>query len=86
MGLLQPGQAVLPAARGPEPVLGGRGGRQPLLVLRRGQVGSGGQQLGRVVGAGRVRVVGSVRCVGPVAREKAAVVLLRELRGGFGSI
>lgn len=85
MGLLQPGQAVLPAARGrSEHVLRGVGGRQhPLLVLCWGQVGCRGQQLCRVVGAGRVRVVGSVRGVGSASQENPTVVL----RGcGFGSV
>lgn len=88
VGLLQAGQAVLPAARGrPEHMLWGIGGCQnPLLVLGWGQVGRWSQQLGRVVGAGRVRVVGGVRGVGS-AQGNTAVLLLRELGGcGFGRI
>lgn len=61
VGLLGAVEAVLPAARWWSVAVFWRGDRwqHPLLVLCR-QVGRGGQQLCRVVGACRVRVLSSI--------------------------
>lgn len=86
VGRLGTVEAVLAAARrrAVDVLLGGHGRQDPLLVLGR-QVGGGGQQLCRVVGARRVRVVGGVRGVGPTARGKAKGRTGGRGRGGQGA-
>lgn len=84
MGLLEPVEAVLPAARrrAVDVLLGGGSHQHPLLVLHRGLVGRWCQELCRVVGARWVRVVGRIRCIRSMVQENPTVVFMG--REGLG--